>query len=75
MIEKITFEFIKLEINNLFITTRENIIDKIQIKKFENSLIKPLCKPISEVIKSKIKTIQSIGLRFNISIINQLEIV
>ena len=44
----------------LFITKKENNIDTIQIKKFKNSLINPLFKPISEVIKSKIKIIQSI---------------
>ena len=59
MIKKITFGFIKLKINNLFINKKENNIDKVQIKKFKNSLINPLFKPISEVIKSKIKIIQS----------------
>ena len=59
-IEKITFEFIKLEISNLFITKKENNIDKVQIIKFKNSLINPLCKPINEVIESKTKIIQSI---------------
>ena len=50
---------IKLKINNLLINKKENNIDKVQIKKFKNSLINPLFKPISEVIKSKIKIIQS----------------
>ena len=60
MIKKITFAFIKLKIINLFINKKENNIDKVQIKKFKNSLINPLLKPISEVIKSKIKITQSI---------------
>ena len=54
------FEFIKLEISNLFITKKENNTDKVQINKFKNSLINPLFIPINEVIKSKIKIIQSI---------------
>ena len=58
--KKIIFELIKLEISNLLIIRKENNIDKVQIKKFKNSLIKPLFKPISEVVKSKIKVIQSI---------------
>jgi len=45
---------------NLFINKKVNNIDKVQIKKFKNSLINPFFKPISEVIKSKIKIIQSI---------------
>ena len=57
--KKIIFELIKLEISNLLIIRKENNIDKAQIKKFKNSLINPLLKPISDVIKSKIKIIQS----------------
>ena len=53
------FEFIKLEISNLFIAKKENNRDKVQIKKLKNSLINPLFKPINEVVKSKIKIIQS----------------
>ena len=60
IIKKITFGFIKLEINILFINKKENNIDKVQIKKFKNSLINPLFKPINEVSKSNIKIIQSI---------------
>ena len=60
IIKKITFGFINLKINNLFINKKENNIDKVQIKKLKNSFINPLFKPISEVIKSKIKIIQSI---------------
>ena len=58
--KKIIFELIKLEISNLLIIRKENNIDKVQIKKLKNSLINPLFKPISEVINSKIKIIQSI---------------
>ena len=58
--KKIIFELIKLEISNLLIIRKENNIDKAQIKKFKNSLINPLFKPISEVVKIKIKVIQSI---------------
>ena len=54
------YAFIKFKINNLLINKKENNIDKVQIIKFKNSLINPLFKPISEVIKSKIKIIQSI---------------
>ena len=57
--KKIIFELIKLEISNLLIIRKENNIDKVQIKKFKNSLINPLFKPISEVVKIKIKVIQS----------------
>ena len=60
MIKKIKFGFIKLKIINLFINKKEINIDRVQIKKFKNSLINPLLKPISEVIKSKTKIIQSI---------------
>ena len=74
IIVKITFVSIKLEIINLFIIKNEKNIDKIQIKKFKNSLIKPLFNPISEVVKSKPSTIQSIKLRFENSIIDLLEI-
>ena len=58
--KKIIFELIKLEISNLLIIRKENNIDKVQIKKLKNSLINPLFKPISEVVKIKIKVIQSI---------------
>ena len=57
--KKIIFELIKLEISNLLIIRKEKNIDKVQIKKFKNSLINPLFKPISEVVKIKIKVIQS----------------
>ena len=60
IIEKMTFEFIRLDISNLFVIKKENNIDKVQIKKFKNSFINPLFKPINEVIKSKIIIIQSI---------------
>ena len=70
IIVKITFVSIKLEIINLFIIKNEKNIDKIQIKKFKNSLIKPLFKPIKEVIKIKIKIIQSIKFKFVNSIID-----
>ena len=65
----IMFELMKLEISTLFVIKRENNKDKVQIKKFKNSLIKPLFKPIKEVIKSKINIIQSIKWKFKNSII------
>ena len=59
IIEKIMFGFTKFKNINLFIIKNENNMDKVQIRKFINSLIKPLFKPIIEVIKSKIKIIRS----------------
>ena len=70
IIETIMFISIKLETINLFMIKKENNIDKVQIKKLKNSLIKPLFNPISEVINSKIRMIQSIKLRFENSIID-----
>ena len=70
IIETIMFISIKLETINLFMIIKENNIDKVQIKKLKNSLIKPLLKPISEVINSKISMIQSTKLRFGNSIID-----
>ena len=70
IIETITFMSIKLETINLFMIKKEKNIDKVQIKKLKNSLIKPLFKPIIEVIKSKIRMIQSTKLRFKNSIID-----
>ena len=70
IIEIIMFISIKLETINLFMIKKENNIDKVQIKKLKNSLIKPLFNPISEVINSKIRMIQSIKLRFENSIID-----
>ena len=64
------FISIKLETINLFMIKKEKIIDKVQIKKLKNSLIKPLFKPIIEVINSKIRMIQSTKLRFKNSIID-----
>ena len=60
----------KLETINLFMIKKEKNIDKVQIKKLKNSLIKPLFKPINEVINNKIRMVQSTKLRFEISIIN-----
>ena len=59
----------KLETINLFMIKKEKNIDKVQIKKLKNSLIKPLFKPIIEVVNSKIRISQSIELRFKNSII------
>ena len=70
VIETIMFISIKLETINLFMIKKENNIDKVQIKKLKNSLIKPLFKPISEVINSKVRMIQSTKLRFENSIID-----
>ena len=70
IIETIMFMSIKLETINLFMIKKEKNIDKVQIKKLKNSLIKPLFKPISEVINSKIRVIQSTKLRFENSIID-----
>ena len=70
IIETITFMSIKLETINLFMIKKEKNIDKVQIKKLKNSLIKPLFKPIIEVINSKIRMIQSTKLRFKNSIID-----
>ena len=75
IIETIMFMSIKLETINLFMIKKEKNIDKVQIKKLKNSLIKPLFKPIIEVIISKIRMIQSTKLRFKNSIIDWLEIV
>ena len=75
IIETIMFMSIKLETINLFMIKKEKNIDKVQIKKLKNSLIKPLFKPIIEVINSKIRMIQSTKLRFKNSIIDWLEIV
>ena len=60
IIKKIMFGSIKLEVRNLFINKKENSMDIVHIKKFINSLIKPLFNPIMEVIKSKSSIIQSI---------------
>ena len=60
IIEKIKFGFIKLRVISLFIVKKENKIDKVQIKKFKNSFTKPFFKPISDVVKIKIRIIQSI---------------
>ena len=70
IIKTITFMSIKLETINLFMIKKEKNIDKVQIKKLKNSLIKPLFKPIIEVINSKIRMIQSTKLRFKNSIID-----
>ena len=70
IIETIMFMSIKLETINLFMIKKEKNIDKVQIKKLKNSLIKPLFKPIIEVINSKIRMIQSTKLRFKNSIID-----
>ena len=74
IIETIMFMSIKLETINLFMIKKEKNIDKVQIKKLKNSLIKPLFKPIIDVINSKIRMIQSTKLRFKNSIIDWLEI-
>jgi len=60
----ITFWAIKLAIKRLLITKRENNIDKVQIKKFKNSLMKPLFNPISEVVKSRLSIIKSTKIKF-----------
>ena len=70
IIKTIMFISIKLETINLFMIKKENNIDKVQIKKLTNSLIKPLLKPIIEVINSKISMIQSTKLRIENSIID-----